>query len=129
MKLGARHCYVVHGLDGLDEITLMDRTWVSEGRAGRITSYFIEPRDFGLPRARLKDVSGGDAEENAGITRDILEGRQGPRHDMVLLNAAPALVACGKAATLQEGVDCARAVIRSGAAMQKLESLNKWTNQ
>jgi len=78
---------------------------------------------------RLKDLSGGDAEENAAITRDILEGREGPRQQLVLLNAAPALVACGKATTLQEGVEVARGVIRSGAAMQKLERLIKWTNR
>lgn len=129
MNLGTRHCYVVHGLDGLDEITLTNRTRVSEGKAGRITSYFIEPRDFGFERARLKDLSGGDAGENARITRDILEGRDGPRQQLILLNAAPGFVACGKATTLQEGVERARAVIRSGAAMEKLESLIKWTNR
>ncbi|TLY35679.1 MAG: anthranilate phosphoribosyltransferase [Nitrospirae bacterium] len=129
MKLGSRHCYVVHGMDGLDEITLTDRTRISEGKGGRITNYFIEPCDFGFQRVRLKDLSGGDAEENAAITRDILEGREGPRQQLVLLNAAPALVACGKATTLQEGVEVARGVIRSGAAMQKLERLIKWTNR
>jgi anthranilate phosphoribosyltransferase len=128
MNLGARHCYVVHGLDGLDEITLTTRTRVTEGKGSRITSYFIEPRDFGFERARLKDLSGGDMEENARITRDILEGREGPRQQLVLLNAAPALVACGKAETLQEGVERARLAIRSGAAMDKLENLIKWTN-
>ncbi len=129
MKLGSRHCYVVHGMDGLDEITLTDRTRISEGKGGRIANYFIEPCDFGFQRVRLKDLSGGDAEENAAITRDILEGREGPRQQLVLLNAAPALVACGKATTLQEGVEVARGVIRSGAAMQKLERLIKWTNR
>jgi anthranilate phosphoribosyltransferase len=129
MNLGARHCYVVHGLDGLDEITLTTRTRITEAKAGRITTYFIEPADFGFERVRLKDLSGGDSEENARITRDILEGREGPRQQLVLLNAAPAFVASGKAATLQEGVERARAVIRSGAAMQKLESLIKYTNR
>lgn len=128
MRLGTRHCYVVHGLDGLDEITLADRTRVSEGKAGRITSYFIEPRDFGFERVRPRDFAGGDAEENVRITREILEGREGPRQRLVLLNAAPALVASGKAATLQDGVELAQAVIRSGAALQKLERLVKWTN-
>jgi anthranilate phosphoribosyltransferase len=129
MRLGTRHCYVVHGLDGLDEVTLTDRTRVSEGKASRITTYFIEPRDFGFERVRLKDLCGGDAHENARITRDILEGREGPRQRLVLLNAAPALVACGKAATFPEAIERARAVIRSGAAMEKLESLIKWTNR
>ena len=129
MRLGTRHCYVVHGLDGLDEVTLTDRTRISEGQASRITTYFIEPRDFGFERARLKDLSGGDAQENARITRDILEGREGPRQQLVMLNAAPAFLACGKAATFPEAVDRARGVIRSGAAMEKLESLIKWTNR
>jgi anthranilate phosphoribosyltransferase len=129
MNLGTRHCYVVHGLDGLDEITLTTRTRITEAKGSRITSYFIEPGDFGFECARLKDLSGGDAEENARITRDILEGREGPRQRLVLINAAPAFVASGKAATLQEGVEKARTVIRSGAAMEKLESLIKWTNR
>ena len=129
MNLGSRHCYVVHGLDGLDEITLTTRTRITEAKGSRITSYFIEPGDFGFERARLKDLSGGDSQENARITRDILEGREGPRQQLVLINAAPAFVACGKAATLQEGVERARAVIQSGAAMQKLESLIKYTNR
>lgn len=129
MKLGARHCYVVHGLDGLDEITLTDRTRVSEGKGGRITSYFVEPRDFGFERVRLKDLAGGDAEENARITRDILSGREGPRQHLVLLNAAPALVASGKASTLQEGAILAHKIIQSGAAMEKLERLVAWTNR
>jgi len=129
MRLGGRHCFVVHGMDGLDEITLTDRTRVCEGKAGRLTSYVVEPRDFGFQRARPKDLAGGDAEENARIIRDILSGREGPRQQLVLINAAPALVACGKAATLQEGVALAHQVIRSGAAMDKLERLIKWTTR
>ena len=129
MRLGVRHCYVVHGMDGLDEITLTDRTRVCEGKAGRLTSYIVEPRDFGFQRARPKDLAGGDAEENARIIRDVLSGREGPRQQLVQLNAAPALVACGKAATLQDGVALAQTIIRSGAAMDKLERLIKWTNR
>jgi len=129
MRLGSRHCYVVHGLDGLDEITLTDRTRVSEGKGGRITNYFVEPQDFGFARARLKDLAGGDGEENARIIRDILGGREGPRQNLVLVNSAPALVACGKAATLPDGVKLAQEVIRSGAAMEKLDSLVSWTNK
>jgi anthranilate phosphoribosyltransferase len=129
MRLGVRHCYVVHGMDGLDEITLTDRTRVCEGKAGRLTSYVVEPRDFGFQRARSKDLAGGDVEENARIIRDVLSGREGPRQQLVQLNAAPALVACGKAATLQDGVALAQTIIRSGAAMDKLERLIKWTNR
>src|SRR2546428_10018238 len=79
-------------MDGLDEITLADRTRVSEGKAGRLTSYMVEPRDFGLQRVRVKDLEGGDAEENARITRDVLCGREGPRQQLVLVNAAPVLI-------------------------------------
>jgi anthranilate phosphoribosyltransferase len=129
MRLGVRHCYVVHGMDGLDEITLTDRTRVCEGKAGRLTSYVVEPRDFGFQRARSKDLAGGDVEENARIIRDVLSGREGPRQQLVQLNAAPALVACGKAVTLQDGVALAQTIIRSGAAMDKLERLIKWTNR
>lgn len=129
MRLGVRHCYVVHGMDGLDEITLTDRTRICEGKAGRLTSYVVEPRDFGFARARPKDLAGGDAEENTRIIRDILSGREGPRQQLVQLNAAPALVACGKAETLQDGVALAQTIIRSGAAMDKLERLIKWTNR
>src|SRR2546422_119883 len=129
MRLGVRHCYVVHGMDGLDEITLTDRTRVSEGKAGRLTSYMVEPRDFGLQRVRVKDLEGRDAEENWRITRDGLSGREGPRQQLVLVNAAPVLIACGKAATLQDGAALARTIIQSGAAMDKLERLIKWTNR
>jgi anthranilate phosphoribosyltransferase len=129
MRLGVRHCYVVHGMDGLDEITLTDRTRICEGKAGRLTSYVVEPGDFGFARARPKDLAGGDAEDNARIIRDVLAGREGPRLQLVQLNAAPALVACGKAATLQDGVALAQTIIRSGAAMDKLERLIKWTNK
>ena len=129
MRLGVRHCYVVHGMDGLDEITLTDRTRICEGKAGRLTSYVVEPRDFGFQRARPKDLTGGDAEENARIVRDVLSGREGPRLQLVQLNAAPALVACGRAATLQDGVALAQTIVRSGAAMDKLERLIKWTNR
>jgi len=128
MRLGVRHCYVVHGLDGMDEITLTGQTRICEGKAGRLTSYVVEPRDFGVLRARPKDVTGGDAEDNARITRDILAGREGPRAHLAQINAAPALVACGKAATFQDGVVLAQTILRSGAAMDKLERLITWTN-
>src|SRR5207237_3460560 len=93
MRLGGRHCYVVHGMDGLDEITLADRTRVSEGKAGRLTSYMVEPRDFGLQRVRAKDLEGGDAEEKAKSIRDILSGRVGQRKQIVLYDAGRDMVA------------------------------------
>jgi anthranilate phosphoribosyltransferase len=129
IHLGTQHCFVVHGMDGLDEITLTDRTRVSEGKAGVVSSYFIEPDEFGLHRVRLKDLAGGTAEENAQITRDILRGRKGPKRDIVCLNAAPAFVAAGKVKTLQEGLALANRAVDSGAAIEKLEKLVAFTNK
>jgi anthranilate phosphoribosyltransferase len=129
VQLGSRHCFLVHGLDGLDELTLTDRSRVSEGKAGRVSSYFLDPTDFGVPRVRLKDLEGGTAQENAHITREILQGRPGPKHDVVCLNAAPAFMACGKAKTWREGYEMAGQVIESGAAFEKLEQLIKFTNR
>jgi anthranilate phosphoribosyltransferase len=102
---------------------------VSEGKAGIVSSYFIEPKNFGLERVRLKDLSGGAADENARITRDVLGGRKGAKRDIVCLNAAPALVAGRRAKTLQEGFALAGRVIESGAAMEKLERLIQFTNK
>jgi anthranilate phosphoribosyltransferase len=116
-------------MDGLDEITLTDRTKVSEGKGGIVSTYFVEPGDFGFQRVKLKELTGGTADENAQITRDILKGRQGPKREIVCMNAAPAFVATGKAKTLQEGVHVAAKVIDSGAAMEKLEKLVAFTNR
>jgi anthranilate phosphoribosyltransferase len=129
VHLGSQHCFLVHGMDGLDEVTLTDRTRISEGKAGVVSSYYIEPAEFGLKRATLKDMVGGTAQENAHIARDVLQGRKGPKRDVVCLNAAPALVAGRKAKTLQEGYQLAGKVIDSGAAAEKLERLIDFTNK
>ena len=129
VHLGTQHCFVVHGMDGLDEVTLSDRTQVSEGKAGRVSSYHLDPTDFGLKRVPLKELVGGTAEENAQITREILQGRKGPKREVVCVNAAPALVAGEKAKTLQEGFQLAGRIIDTGAAMQKLERLIEFTNK
>jgi anthranilate phosphoribosyltransferase len=129
VHLGTQHCFVVHGMDGLDEITLSDRTRVSEGKAGVVSSYWIEPADFGLPRARARDLVGGKPEDNARITREILQGQKGPRRDIVCVNAAPALTAGRKARTLQDGFELAGRLIETGAAMEKLERLIEFTNR
>lgn len=129
LQLGSRHCFVVHGMDGLDEITLTDRTMVSEGKQGVLSSYVLDPQEFGLSRVRLKDLAGGHPPENAEITRDILQGRKGPKRDIVCLNAAPALVAGRKAKSLQEGFRLAAQTIDSGAAAEKLERLIAYTNK
>jgi anthranilate phosphoribosyltransferase len=125
MKLGSRHCYVVHGEDGLDEITTTSRTKICEGKNGRIQCYHLDPMDVGLKKARIDDLKGGSPEENAAITAAILKGEKGPKRDIVLFNAAPALVACGKANTLPEAVKLAGTIIDSGAAWDKLDALKR----
>jgi anthranilate phosphoribosyltransferase len=129
LQLGSRHCFVVHGMDGLDEITLTERTMVSEGKQGVLSSYVLDPQEFGLARVRLKELAGGHPAENAQITRDILQGRKGPKRDIVCLNAAPALVAGHKANSFQEGFRLAARTIDSGAAAEKLERLVAYTNK
>jgi anthranilate phosphoribosyltransferase len=129
VQLGTHHCFVVYGMDGLDEITLTDRTRVSEGKAGVVSSYFVEPAEFGIERARPRELAGGSPEENAHTTRDILAGRKGPKRDVVCLNAAPALVAGGKARTLQDGFLLAGKIIDSGGAMEKLDRLIAFTKK
>ncbi len=129
LGLGTQHCFIVHGMDGLDEITLTDRTKVSEGKGGVVSTYFVEPGDFGLQRVRSKELAGGTAEENAHILREILQGRTGPKRDIVCMNAAPAFVAGRKVKTLQEGYELAGRVIKSGAAYEKLERLIAFTNK
>lgn len=128
INLGSRHCFIVHGSDGLDEITITGKTRVCEGREGRISCYHIEPGDFDLKTGALRDIAGGGPEENARILLGVLRGEKGPRRDICLLNAAPALVATGKARTLQEGIQVAAESIDSGAALEKLEALKTYTN-
>ena len=129
IELGIQHCLVLHGMDGLDEITLSDRTRVSEGKAGVVASRFIAPEEFGLRRVAQKEIAGGMPEENARITHDILHGRKGPQRDIVCLNAAAAMVVGGKAKTLQDGFHVAEQTINSGAAAEKLEQLIAFTNK
>ena len=128
-NLGASHAFVVHGMDGLDEITITGRTKVSEFKDGKVEDYFIHPSDFGLATGKAEDLKGGDAKENAAITIDVLRGQKGPRRDIVLLNAAAALAAAGRATDLKESITLAAASIDSGAALNKLEQLKSFTNK
>ncbi len=123
LELGSQHCFVIHGLDGLDEFTLSDRTKVSEGKGGVVSSYFIAPEEFEIRRTARNEFVGGSPEENARMTREILQGRKGPRRDIVCLNAAPAMVVGQKAKTLQGGFRLAQQTIDSGAAAEKLDRL------
>lgn len=128
LQLGSRHVFVVAGADGLDELTLSGPSHVAEGKAGAVTSYDLTPERFNLARADLNAVKGGDAATNAAILRAVLAGETGPRRDIVVLNAAPALVAGGVAATLEEGVGLAQTAIDSGAALNKLEELVQYSH-
>ncbi|TKB72621.1 MAG: anthranilate phosphoribosyltransferase [Nitrospira sp.] len=129
MHLGSQHCYVVHGMDGLDEITLTAKTQVSEAKGGLLSNYLLDPEEFGLALVPAKQLAGGTPQENALIAREILHGRKGPKRDIVCLNAAPALVAGRKAATLQDGFLLAGQAIDSGAAAEKLARLIAYTNK
>jgi anthranilate phosphoribosyltransferase len=126
--LGLHRALVVHGLDGLDEITITGITRVAEARDGSVRSYEVEPEEFGMARARLEDISGGDATENAAIIRAILGGEKSPRRDVVVLNAAAALVAAGRVDHIAEAVPPARRSIDSGAAAEKLDALARFTS-
>lgn len=125
--LGLRRALVVHGLDGLDEITITGPTRVAEARGGIVRTYEVDPEEFGMSRATLKDISGGDAAENAAIVREVLSGKKSARRDVVLLNCAAALVAAGRVDHLADGIPAAARAIDSGAAAAKLAELVRFT--
>jgi anthranilate phosphoribosyltransferase len=127
--LGLRRALVVHGLDGLDEITITGKTRIAEARDGSVRSYEVDPEDFGMKRATLQDLAGGDAKENAAIIRTVLSGDKSPRRDVVVLNAAAALVAAGKSGHIAEAIALAQESIDSGKAELKLKSLASFTSQ
>jgi anthranilate phosphoribosyltransferase len=122
-ELGTLRAFVVHGADGLDEISNTGPSHISEVHEGVVRSSTVRPEDFGLPRASIQDLRGGDREENAEIIRQVLAGEAGPRRDIVLMNAAAALVVGGKARDFKEGVALAAQSIDSGAAAAKLAGL------
>ena len=121
--LGVRHALVVHGVDGLDEISPIGETKVAELKGGKIATYSISPEDFGLQRAKVREIEGGNAEENAQIAIDILQGHKGVRRDAVLMNAAAALVVGGLAEDLKEGFELAALSVDSGDAYRKLKEI------
>ncbi|HUO35686.1 MAG TPA: anthranilate phosphoribosyltransferase [Candidatus Acidoferrum sp.] len=131
-ELGVKRAFVVHGADGLDEISISGETQVAELRDGTVRSYAVTPEDFGLARAPVERIAGGDAKENAQIIhkifgRSMLMKEHGPRRDVVLANASAALVAAGRASDFLEGVHMAAQSIDSGAAREKLDALVKFT--
>ena len=128
-RLGCRHGFVVHGSDGMDEMTLTGETLVAEVTPAGVRLSSVTPEQVGLARCPMEILKGGDATANAAIVRAILAGEQGPRRDIVLLNAAYALVAAGKAASPAEGIILAAEAIDSGRAMGQLKRLTELTNQ
>ncbi len=128
-KLGTRRAFVVHGHDGLDEISVCAPTRVSELNDGRIQTYDISPEQFFGEPADPETMAGGDPAENAAITQGILAGEKGPRRHVVLINAAAALVAAGRSETLADGIALAESAIDSGAARNKLTELIAFTQE
>ena len=126
--LGLHRALVVHGLDGLDEITITGPTRIAEVRDGKVRTYEVTPQEFGMKPARLEDISGGDAQANAAMIAEILDGKESPRRDVVLLNAAAALVAAGRADHLVDALPLAAQSIDSGAAAAKLKALVEFTS-
>ena len=127
-NLGAKHIWVVHGHDGLDELTTTGSTDVAEVKDGQVRVFEVTPAEAGLMPAKLSDLRGGDAATNAAAISGVLAGKTGPFRDIVLLNAAAALIVGGKAGTLEEGAAIAAKAIRSGAAARALETLIAVTN-
>ena len=121
--LGCHHALVVHGEDGLDEVTISGKTHFCELKGNRIENYTISPEDLGLPSAGSDSLKGGSAQENAELLRNILAGAPGPQRDVVLMNTAAVLLAGDKVETLREGVGLAQKTIDSGQALSKLEQL------
>lgn len=126
--LGIEHGLVVHG-SGMDEITTLGETLVAELKDGLIKEYTIEPEDFGIAKASLDELCADDLETSVSIFRDVLEGKPGPRSDIVLLNAAAGLMVGGKADSISNGLEAARESIKSGKALEKLEQLVEETKR
>ncbi|MFH1666257.1 MAG: anthranilate phosphoribosyltransferase [Elusimicrobiota bacterium] len=128
-NMGARHAFVFHSADNLDEISICDETKIYELSNNKIKSYTIRPEDFGIERSQLIEIVGGDVNENTKITIEILSGQKGARRNAVILNAGAALVAAGKAKDIKEGIKLAEKSIDSGKALKKVEELKQFTNK
>jgi len=122
-QLGSRHAFVVAGSDGLDELTLAGPSVVAEAQGGAVKTYEVSPKEFGLAEVGAEQLKGGDPEVNAAILRDVLGGKKGPHRDIVLLNAAPALITGQAAPDWASGITLAAKSVDSGAALAALEGL------
>ncbi len=128
LSLGCRRGFVVHGSDGMDEITLTGPTLVAAISGGAVEVQTIEPQQFGIATCRLDELQGGDAEQNAAIVKSILAGGKGPKRNIVVLNGAYALVAAGLATGVDEGIEMLQAVLDNGKAQDTLDALVRMTN-
>jgi anthranilate phosphoribosyltransferase len=125
--LGSRRAWVVHGADGLDELSTTGYSKVSECRDGAVKTFYVHPSDVGLPKARPSALAGGDAAVNADVVRQVLAGGLGPARDVVLLNAGAALFVAGRVSRLADGLAAAAAAIDGGAARHTLDALVRWS--
>jgi anthranilate phosphoribosyltransferase len=123
--LGTERAWVVHGAGGLDELSTLGHTKVSELNAGSVNTFYVHPTDVGLAQATMADLAGGDAAENAELVLRLLNGERGPRRDIVLLNAGAALLVAGVADSLADGVFGAEASLDSGRALIALGQLRR----
>ena len=128
LLLGVSHAFVVYGVGGLDEISLAGETLIAEVREGAVKRFVLTPEDFGLPRAPLETLQGGSPSVSATLIRNIFEGETGPRRDVVVMNAAAALVVTGVADNFRDAAAAAAEALSSGAALDKLEGLKSFTN-
>jgi len=126
-NLGAIHALIVHGEDGLDEITTCGKTFVCEQYKGSLKNYQISPEEFGIKRAKLGDLSGATPQENAGIILDIFNGNKGAHRDIVVLNAAAAIYTADRAASIKEGIALAQKAVDDSSALKKLQLLKEFS--
>lgn len=128
-NLGTKHAFIVHGADGLDEITTTTTTRISELKNGKVNTYTLDPTTFGISKANQESLLGGTPEENAEMTENVLKGQLGPKRDIVLLNAGAAIVTGGKAENIEIGMELAVDSIDSGRAFETLEGLRTVSNE
>jgi anthranilate phosphoribosyltransferase len=128
-KLGCRRAMVVHGEDGMDEITTTGKSYVADWQDGQVRQYTVHPEDFGIPVSSMDEIRGGNAEANARIILELFEGKKDARRDIVLLNAGAALHAAGSAETIGKGIELAGQAIDEGSAMAKLQAVIRHSNR
>lgn len=129
-RLGTKRAMVVHGMDGMDEITVTKDTYVAELKNNQVKTYYINPTHFNMPIYNFSELKGGNATDNANIIKDILTGKEkGAKRAVVVLNAGAAFYVAGKVSTIKEGIEYAESIIDSGKAMAKLEKLIKMSNE